>query len=848
MEQIVYTELEGVPLRWEYKAAVPREVKQTASTNAVSWSVSTTPATQIQNTNTGTGNDVYGSNMVGQIFKTGSNAVKATAVKLYGLKSGSPPSPLKVELNKLVFKGEHPTNITPYPLSGYVKLTSTAEITFTPVQLPFLHPKRIVFTVYRVGSPSNLKASLIRVSDGKVMDSQTWNTADIPTTATNLTLTLSYNVDSNAIYKLVLETTGDDANYYMVNALLNYQTTTINYSTDSESLLFYIPTKLPVGKRVIIVWFSDNGGLSSFVGYLRKANGTLLDASLDIAYGGIWLNSRRGGGLLAFDPDGQATETYTLSVKGTVSNHSVLMHVFNVDEGDTASETKTIGANTTLTYAQKNTSLPAGNYVIIARVETASSPAFPAPAAGIRLKINGTVVASNQFNFSVAFSHCFLVYAGSLSANPTIAIEIYNNTTGSYQILAKWVAFKVDSFNYVDGDAVSLPANTETTLVNLNTTYSSGSTVMALASAQSTIDTTFRLKMNNADELAYPISNYIISPIIGKIYAITSNNPSFQVTAYTTYSGYQGEAKLVVFPVNPNNVWVGAFNVKELYAMLPIPSETVIATGEIAPASVGTSAAWINIPLSSPIVLRPNEYYTLKAYTVGGNASNKYVIHRGTSSLNTFYEVFESSTNGGSTWSAVVAHDLSFTVDGVAYTQIYSGSFSNNVFTPLGRTAMKLSVMAQTGGSMEFAGFDDHTLAVPPTTSTSTSLTEVTALAADAKRERDTPQSNTVSFSVWAAGSGLATKCFTQRHTIMDKNPIYPRDFGFSELYLVADEIGPQGLVVLNDRVDASLYNSSSSQTRFDSYELFRIPVQKVEVLQEASSGGKIVMYFVGIP
>jgi hypothetical protein len=112
---------------------------------------------------------------------------------------------------------------------------------------------------------------------------------------------------------------------------------------------------------------------------------------------------------------------------------------------------------------------------------------------------------------------------------------------------------------------------------------------------------------------------------------------------------------------------------------------------------------------------------------------------------------------------------------------------------------------------------------------------------------RDVAQSTTLNWEIWAAGTGLATVAYTQRHTYYTTNPVYPKDFGFGELYLIADEIPPQGLIVLNDNTAAALYNSSTTATRVDSYELFRVSVRKIEVIQEPTSG-RIVMYLIGLP
>ena len=279
-----------------------------------------------------------------------------------------------------------------------------------------------------------------------------------------------------------------------------------------------------------------------------------------------------------------------------------------------------------------------------------------------------------------------------------------------------------------------------------------------------------------------------------------------------------------------------------------VPLEDVVVSGSISPSSVSTSAGWITINLSSPIVLRPNEYYAVVVYTIGGDASNYYAIHNSgnVGAFGDIYEVFVFSTSVGSSWTSDSGKDLSLIVMGVNYTQIYSGTITSNIITPLGKVIAALIIKAQASGSMEFAGFDDFTYTAPVVTANNTSLDFITVLKPDDPRIRDAPESSQVSWSIWAAGSGLSTAAYTQRHTYYTTNPVYPKDFGFGELYLIADEIPPQGLVVLNDNTAAALYNPSTTPTR-DTYELFRVPVRKIEVIQEPTSG-RIVMYLIGIP
>ncbi|MEM4300428.1 MAG: hypothetical protein QW069_09095, partial [Candidatus Caldarchaeum sp.] len=133
MSQIVYTELEGFPLRWEYKGAVPQETKKEADKTAKTWSVSTTPAAQVSNTNAGTANAVHGPNMVAQIFKTPANATKATAIQIYGNRAGSPPNPLYAEVRKPLRRLENSV----YNTGGSFSATAGVEYEIAYVETVF---------------------------------------------------------------------------------------------------------------------------------------------------------------------------------------------------------------------------------------------------------------------------------------------------------------------------------------------------------------------------------------------------------------------------------------------------------------------------------------------------------------------------------------------------------------------------------------------------------------------------------------------------------------------------------------------------------------------------------------
>ena len=269
-----------------------------------------------------------------------------------------------------------------------------------------------------------------------------------------------------------------------------------------------------------------------------------------------------------------------------------------------------------------------------------------------------------------------------------------------------------------------------------------------------------------------------------------------------------------------------------------------IAEFSIDPASVGASNAWITISLPNPIVLRPNEMYSLVFYTVGGDSSNKYVIQRGNITFETPAETCMFSSDNGQTWSDPddLKRNLSFRIDGYQFTLIYSGSrelpFTEAPASPI----LALIVYALTLDVMEFVGFDDYTLAAEPVTSSSGSETKIIVLDADAPRERDPGEISQISWEIWAAGDGITTKAVTQYHALYNITPVTPRDFGFSELYLIqAKSVEANSIAIINDHYAGILYFSGAGDV-FQPPSLFRVPIKKLHVLQ-----GKITFDLLGV-
>ncbi|MEM4591727.1 MAG: hypothetical protein QW555_07865 [Nitrososphaerota archaeon] len=886
MSQVVYTELEGFPLRWEYKGAVPQETKKEADRTAKTWSVSTTPAAQVANTNTGTGNVIYGPNTVAQSFKSPGNATKAMAVQLYGNKVGSPPNPLYVEVRKVARNLKNTSNTEStdelIPRRGAictaaqtvtVNWTTTGDKTLMTLTDTLPAGRKLV--IFVVGwSGDSFASGYLKIIAGSTTLVQEGITRGINSGNCRLQPVMIFalhdNAPPSAQYSLVatITTAGTASTIIHVQGMVvwlggsnAFFTTGSNTSIGANTTvtLARLNTNFAAGSKVVVLAYILMG-VTSTTEYARTysaGNIRILRGSTIVSQTQFQTTTNKNTepavvALAYFDSSANANQSYAIQVYNNLSETSRAWGVivaFQVSDGaflDTGSVSLTSGSQVTVGDLSTTLSGDVGVVALATAYYSGSNPITAFYTGDVVLQKNNATTGqvANQWNWELGPSgrsgvYALLLYDKNVS-NPSYQVKMTARQS-SLSGEAKIVVFKLSK---PSSAYISLTFNRHVAEIRLKIR-----------------------RINNPSDITAKI---YVSDVLMKTITLTNISTSYDI--YTVSTGleieYTDDFKielsytaattdddyaLKLAAGQPANITVNKVADVILYFPNikyydPEPSETVLASGSIAAASVGTAAGWINIPLSTPIVLRPSTYYNIVVYTIGGDASNYYAIHNGGAggTPGGGAEIFMSSTDSGSTWVMNNNTDLSFQLMGVQYTQIYSGTISNNVKHPLGGVILQLSIKAQTSGSMEFAAFDDYTLTAPIVSSTSTSQTEVIILKPTDQRIRDAIEAPQVSWSIWAAGSGLSTRAYTQRYVYMTKNPIYPADFGFSELYLVMDELPPKAHVALNDNVVAGLYNSSETMTRLDSYELFRIPVRKAEVIAEPTSG-KIVLYFIGL-
>ncbi|MEM4189325.1 MAG: hypothetical protein QW544_02255 [Candidatus Caldarchaeum sp.] len=873
MSQIVYTELEGQPLRWEFKGSVPLEARQEAVRQGVSFSVSQTNS-DLRAGSTGSDHAVYGSNMVGQIVKWGANASKINTLKVYGRKVGSPPNPLFAEIRAAKLSVSN--NLTLQPLEGTA--STTTIYAKTSLSGEGVSDSNGVFLRFTVKKPAGHNVFIIHCyhthDSGEIFlkrGSTTIGRTKANQAAYNLynfvLLAADSSAPNNAEYTLELR---DNVGVVISNVSVRYSVTVLsmpsnayhisrvdtNISSNSTATVTSINTALGSSPRVVIgtLEIYDNGHAASAnlnVGNFRLKRNTSNVRSnkyaIRLQYGSRKYSSTNT--LIYYDSTA-ADATYSIEVyNNTSANISVVgtLLIFKVDNAFYSDGASTSVTSSPTTLNTLNTSIQAG-YESLILVEVATDANLPHYAKIIYEtdEDTPTIYSSSYHTFSPVL---YPLSPINSNANPSVQVQIYNQTSGN--AYATIIAVPLNAYTIAE-ETRTITATSSTSIAEFtfyvyrDTGYTGNITVEFYSDG--VLDETFTVANSSIGTTAW--TTITLSATKAKL----CNNIMIKIK-YTP----QTNAKLYFRTTNASSNVSQSFDSQafiidaKLYITLKVlafePIDTVLASGSINPGSVGTSNAWISINLSSPIGLRANEHYAIMVYTVGGDASNNYVIQSSgnVSAYGTLYEVFTSSSNAGSTWSLDSTRDLSLTFTGYNFQQIYSGTISNNLTSPLGKVITSLQVRAQTSSSMEYMAFDDYTLTSPITSSSSTSQTVIEVLKATDPRLRDTPPSNNLNWSIWAAGSGLATASYTQRYIYYTVNPVTPKEFGFSELYLVADEIPPQGLVVLNDNEAGALYNSSTTATRIDSYELFRIPVKKINVVQEPTSG-RIVMYLIGLP
>ncbi|MEM1943772.1 MAG: hypothetical protein QXY50_00805 [Candidatus Caldarchaeum sp.] len=270
--------------------------------------------------------------------------------------------------------------------------------------------------------------------------------------------------------------------------------------------------------------------------------------------------------------------------------------------------------------------------------------------------------------------------------------------------------------------------------------------------------------------------------------------------------------------------------------------------GEISvPASqIGTTTSWTSLYPDVKRIIQDEIYYVVLSSPSSPDINNCYILQRGGSySASTWHHPTRnlvedhSAFYDGSTW-VYKPHDLlirkTYTEHSVADTYTNTYYLGPGSYSP--KTSIRIKASSGTVYAMPVISSGVFVKPFPEKSTTSTNYTTLVWDVAGGVPEIISPSSNPIRFLV--RGSGAYNQTSYEPRIYYDKNPVAPRDFGFTELYLmrlraeVADT-----LARINDKTNTYFANAGDTLVVDPS---FRAPINKIHVVK-----GKITADLLGV-
>ncbi len=252
---------------------------------------------------------------------------------------------------------------------------------------------------------------------------------------------------------------------------------------------------------------------------------------------------------------------------------------------------------------------------------------------------------------------------------------------------------------------------------------------------------------------------------------------------------------------------------------------TVLATGSMSISSI-TSGFSNLFTFTSPIFLTPADDVAVLAHPDPSstlNSSNYVQIRYSSTNIYTPSDML-TSTNSGDTWTDITDRDLYVRAVGSQAITIYTGNISITSSHGAATGSARLSTRVKAvSGTVYITGDVGNTYMRGSQSSSTSSTAEVELTALEPTTA--VPQGNQT-WRIWAVGNGRASWARIQRHEYYNVNPVHPRDFGFTELYLISvKSTQPNTVLRINDRTGIHLPNNGDI---FQVGEGFRTPVRKM--------------------
>jgi len=363
-----------------------------------------------------------------------------------------------------------------------------------------------------------------------------------------------------------------------VNPLLN--------ATGVKTLLTMNTSLPPGGKNIVIAVLMPNAAFSEGASgrhTLRITKTTVLyetPIGMLINYGG---QRTKPIMLMAIDDVPAGNDTYTFEINTTAAGSSTgLVHVqgmvikADADAQWTYNTTAvSVSSGGTATVVTLSTNYPAGTKVValayvLGQPNTTTGGQYNVGAGNVKVKLNGTVVSSNQFNYGGSANvyplHTNLCFGTTLSTSTqTWAVEFTNGSSVAFNVYAILVVFTVTDLAFLDTASVALSNGVQVTVGDLTTSLQGDVAVIAIASAENASTTS--ATAFNANDVVLQLNNSAtgqISNLVSWLFGSTGGhdrsgnlplfrfdtgvtNPSYQIKMTARANGINGEAKIVAF-------------------------------------------------------------------------------------------------------------------------------------------------------------------------------------------------------------------------------------------------------------------------------------------------------------
>jgi len=335
---------------------------------------------------------------------------------------------------------------------------------------------------------------------------------------------------------------------------------------------------------IAVVQFSSTAATNIATGKLRltRANSTLMSNAYTVRLGSGALNNQKWFALMAFDSGAPQNPTYDVRATAAatgISGEAKILAISGLTGASAQGSSTAIGATET-TLTTLSTSLPAGDNVVLAIIESQNTATSIRYLSALNLKSGSTTPASAEYRVNYSSSSTaegawqvqlipYMDADASASAQYTVTA-----TASSASVVygrATIVAFSRGSLlaAYSDGGSVGLGTG-EITINYLGTTFSSGTDVAVIASEQfddtssaTTIAAGNDKLQQNGQATGQTVNQYIIripgnsANDDGKGFGLLNEytnvpaSPEYEVKATAAAAYVNGESKILALAKPP---------------------------------------------------------------------------------------------------------------------------------------------------------------------------------------------------------------------------------------------------------------------------------------------------------